>query len=113
MELLELHLHGRLYTWSNEQAHRTLERIDKAFACADWCERFPFHRLHALSLACSNNAPLLLHTDMAHVLHKRFMFESIWSRFLGHMDVVAVGWNYPVHNVDAFRTLDVKFHNTA
>jgi hypothetical protein len=24
VELSELHLHGRLYTWSNEQAHLTL-----------------------------------------------------------------------------------------
>lgn len=26
LELKELHLHGRLYTWSNERAHPTLER---------------------------------------------------------------------------------------
>jgi hypothetical protein len=29
-ELIELHLQGRLYTWSNEQAHPTLSRIDWA-----------------------------------------------------------------------------------
>jgi hypothetical protein len=28
LELAELHLHGRLYTWSNERVHPTLERID-------------------------------------------------------------------------------------
>jgi hypothetical protein len=29
LELYELHLHGRLYTWSNEQLHPTLEHIDR------------------------------------------------------------------------------------
>jgi hypothetical protein len=112
LELLELHLHGHSYTWSNEQAHPTLVRIDRAFACADLCERFPFHRLHALSLACSDHAPLLLHTDTAHTFHRRFMFESIWPKFPGYLDAVAAGWNYPVHNVDAFCMLDFKFQNT-
>jgi hypothetical protein len=27
----ELHLSGCLFTWSNERAHPTLERIDRAF----------------------------------------------------------------------------------
>jgi hypothetical protein len=34
LELAELHLQGRLYTWSNEQSHPTLSRIDRAFVCA-------------------------------------------------------------------------------
>jgi exonuclease III len=31
VELLELNLHGRLYTWSNEREDPTLERIDRVF----------------------------------------------------------------------------------
>jgi hypothetical protein len=113
MELLELYLHGRLYTWSNEHAHPTLERIDRAFVCVDWCEWFPFHRLYALSSVYSDHAPLLLHMDMVHILHKWFMFESIWLRFWDYLEAVTTGWNYPVHNADTFRTLDVKFWNMA
>jgi hypothetical protein len=30
MEQSELHLHDRLFTWSNEQVHPTLSRIDRA-----------------------------------------------------------------------------------
>jgi hypothetical protein len=29
--LKEIHLNGRLFTWSNERSHPTLERIDRAF----------------------------------------------------------------------------------
>jgi hypothetical protein len=42
MELEELHLHGRLYTWSNER-HPTLACIDRAFTCMSWCEFYPHH----------------------------------------------------------------------
>jgi hypothetical protein len=83
------------------------------FACVSWCDRFPHYRLHALSLSCSDYAPLLLHTDTSHVFHWRFRFESIWPKFPGYLDAVLAGWNYPVQNVDPFRTLDVKFQNTA
>jgi hypothetical protein len=38
LELLELHVNGRLYTWSNEQTHPTLEWIDQTFACLQWCD---------------------------------------------------------------------------
>jgi hypothetical protein len=38
LELSELHLHGRLYTWSNEQVHPTLESIDHAFSSLQCAE---------------------------------------------------------------------------
>jgi hypothetical protein len=41
------------------------------------------------------------------------MFESIWLKFPGYLDAITVGWNYPIQNIDPFRTLDVKFHNIA
>jgi hypothetical protein len=70
MELMELHLQGRLYTWSNEQAHPTLVRNDKAFACVEWGDRFPHHRLHTLSSSCLDHAPLHLCTDTSHIFHR-------------------------------------------
>jgi hypothetical protein len=45
LDLTKFHLHGRLYTWSNEHAHPTLERIDRAFACLQWGDIFPHRRL--------------------------------------------------------------------
>jgi hypothetical protein len=88
MELAKLHLHGRLYTWSNEQVHPTLSWIDHAIACSHWLELYP---LHATSTLCSNHASLLLHTTtLAKALH-HFKFESIWTRFLGFLEAVAEG----------------------
>lgn len=41
--LSELFLQGRLFTWSSEREHPTLERIDRAFATTDWLDGFPNH----------------------------------------------------------------------
>jgi hypothetical protein len=35
VQLSELYLHGKLYTWSNERRRPTLEHIDRAFVDSD------------------------------------------------------------------------------
>jgi hypothetical protein len=92
LELEELYLHGWLYTWSNERTHPTLERIDRAFACAQWCSLFPLHRMRTLSSSCSDHAPLIIHTSGSLMAKKRFHFEAIWPRFPGFLQAMEVGW---------------------
>jgi endonuclease/exonuclease/phosphatase family metal-dependent hydrolase len=60
LELKELHLHGRLFTWSNERTHPTLERIDRVFVSAEWEDLYPNSYLQSLYSGCSDHAPLLL-----------------------------------------------------
>jgi hypothetical protein len=74
---------------------------------------FPHHRLHALLSSCSDHVSLLLHTNTSQSFHRRFMFESIWPKFLGYLDAVVAGWNYPIQDANPFRTMDIKFCNTA
>jgi hypothetical protein len=88
VELTELHLSGRLNTWSNERHHPTLEQIDRVFACIPWCDLFPHHHLCAISSSCSDYAPLLLNTNVNASFKKRFQFESIWPKLLGYIEVV-------------------------
>jgi endonuclease/exonuclease/phosphatase family metal-dependent hydrolase len=61
--LQEIHLNGRLFTWSNEKAHPILERIDRMFISNEWDAIFLDHVLHSLSSLCSDHAPLLLRTE--------------------------------------------------
>jgi hypothetical protein len=49
----ELHLQGRLFTWSNERSHPTLERIDRMFVSSCWSVSFPRAALQALAARCS------------------------------------------------------------
>jgi uncharacterized protein with NRDE domain len=41
LELMDIHLHGRRYTWSNERQRPNMVRLDWALASLQWEERFP------------------------------------------------------------------------
>lgn len=50
LELKDIHLHGRRYTWSNERENPTLVKLDRVLASVDWEELFPYCFLHAFLL---------------------------------------------------------------
>lgn len=115
LELQELHLQGRLYTWSNERDDPTLERIDRVFATEEWLDLFPDHNLRALASECSDHAPLLLRTCCVFKSFQRFRFENIWPKYEGCLQTIEAAWTcpWPDGSMDAFRTLDYKLRNTA
>lgn len=106
LELLELHLHGRLFTWSNERTHPTLERIDRMSVSPYWELLFPRSSLHALSTRCSDHAPLLLQFEDGFHPKRRFRFEAFWSKFDGFLETVEFAWNGPRPGVDPLQTID-------
>ena len=57
LELRELNLRGRKFTWSNDS---TQTRIDRAFCTSQWDFMMPGCMLQALSSMVSDHAPLLL-----------------------------------------------------
>jgi hypothetical protein len=91
--LHEIHLSGRLFTWSNERMHPTLELIDRAFI--------------------SNHASLLLHTRNEYMHHKRFHFRAYWPKFPGFLEMVEKAWLCPLTDADPCRRLDWLLRNTA
>jgi hypothetical protein len=72
LELQDLHLHGRSFTWSNEWESPTLVRLDRVVVSVDWDKRFPNSHLRALGSNVSDHRPLLLHTNMGHMAKARF-----------------------------------------
>jgi exonuclease III len=60
LQMKEIHLNGRRYTWSNGQANPTLTRIDRFFCTTEWELLFPSCYLHSLPSLMSDHTPLLL-----------------------------------------------------
>ncbi|PNT71298.1 hypothetical protein BRADI_2g25978v3, partial [Brachypodium distachyon] len=60
LDLKELYLAGRRFTWSNERQNPTLERLDRVLSSVDWEALLPNAYLSALSTATSDHCPLLL-----------------------------------------------------
>jgi hypothetical protein len=107
-----VHLNGRLFTWSNERAHTTLERIDRVFISKQWDTIFPDCELHSLPSLCSDHAPLLLSLDSGHHAKKRFYFRSFWLRLPGFLEVAQQAWHCPLGTVSPFCKLDWLLCNT-
>jgi exonuclease III len=60
LELKELYLNGRRFTWSNERERPTLEKLDRVFSTVDWKALYPDAFLSAMSTGPSDHCPLVL-----------------------------------------------------
>lgn len=88
LELKEVYLNGRRYTWSNERGRATLEKLDHIFTMVDWEGLHPSCFLSALGSAVSDHCPLLLNLDADFKVGKRFRFEAFWPKAEGFRNVV-------------------------
>lgn len=80
MELKDIHLHGRNYTWSNERDRTTMVKLDRILVSVDWEAAFPNCFMQALSTDMSDHCPLLLSTNAATSGKRRFHFEKFWVK---------------------------------
>jgi exonuclease III len=60
LELKELYLNGRRFTWSNEREQPTLEKLDRVFSTVEWDALYPDAFLSAMSTCPSDHCPLVL-----------------------------------------------------
>lgn len=60
LELKELYLNGRPYTWSNERRNPTMEKIEHIFVSNSWEDIYPSNLLTALGSVASDHCPLLV-----------------------------------------------------
>lgn len=96
LELHEIPLLGRKFTWSNERTAPTLVRLDRVFATVDWEQCFPDCLLQSSATMISDHCPLLLGLHDCAQGKRRFHFESYWPRVEGFSEEVSRSWNQPV-----------------
>lgn len=94
LELKEIYLNGRRYTWSNERARATLEKIDRVFTTNCWEDLYPSCFLTALSSVVSDHCPLLLDLHADFHFGKRLSLRlfglkhrASWKRCKKHGDL--------------------------
>ena len=62
LDLRELEMSGRKYTWVNYLKNPTFERLDRVLVSTEWEQHYPLATIVALSREISNHTPLLLNT---------------------------------------------------
>jgi hypothetical protein len=80
-ELRDLNLNGGMYTWSNNQANPTLERLDRVLISPEWEALFPLTNLRKTPRFLSDHNPLILCSDQEkNRKTKKFCFETSWVK---------------------------------
>jgi hypothetical protein len=129
LELKELSLHRRKFTWSSSQnsqspqnsrsssAHAstavTMTKIDRFFSMTAWEELFPTVHLHAWASMISDHCPLILRGATDNPRFKGFWFESYWPVIPGFVEIVEQTWNKLLQATDAVQHLHIKLSRTA
>jgi exonuclease III len=90
LQLKEMNLRGRKFTWSNDT---TQTRIDRAFCTVTWDLMSPSSTLQAISSLASDHCPLLLVGGLSVRKYEGFRFESFWPSLERYNEVVSTAWN--------------------
>jgi hypothetical protein len=99
LDLREIVLSGRQYTWANRRAIPTYEKLDRVLVRVEVEQKFQLLSVHALTRSGSDHTPLLL--DFGSPAHggknSTFSFELSWLRQDGFIDMVKNEWQ-SIHN---------------
>jgi hypothetical protein len=94
LDLREIEMPGRKFTWANSRRVPTYERLDRVLVSMEWEQKFPLATVEALSREISDHTPLLLSLG-GKVKHKKqqpFKFELGWLLKDGFFEVVSEVW---------------------
>jgi hypothetical protein len=99
LDLREVSMVGRLFTWANSLPEPTYEKLDRVLMDTEWESKFPMVSVRALKRieGLSDHAPILLTTGLPRppTAH-RFKFEIGWLHRQGFQNMVKKVWERPV-----------------
>lgn len=95
MDLRELELSNRKFTWANSRTVPTFETLCHILVTTEWKAKFPLATVRALSRDISDHTPLLMSTGNGTHSNKQplFKFELGWLLRAGFLEMVAQVWN--------------------
>jgi hypothetical protein len=84
----------RKYTWTNNLANPTFEKLDHILMTTEWEKKFPLSPVQALTMEVSNHTPLLLNSEeLSHMATQPvFKFELGWLLRDGFIEMVKDIW---------------------
>lgn len=95
LNLMEVPLSGRTYTWSSKRPSPTFSRLDRVFLSVHWASAGASYNLVDLPGTASDHIPLLLNIK-PHSQQRRYMrFENYWLMHREVFDIVRDAWTLP------------------
>jgi hypothetical protein len=98
LNLKEIQLSGRKYTWANNLANPTFKKLDRVLITTEWEEKYPLTTVCALTREVSDHTPLLLSSSESSCMatQSMFKFELVWLLRDGFMETVRDIWTHIV-----------------
>jgi hypothetical protein len=93
LDLEEIPLKGRAFTWSNMQENPLLEKLDWIFTSANWTSTFPITLASPLAKLSSDHVPIKIHIGSHVPKFQIFRFDDYWMEFDGFNDTVINCWH--------------------
>jgi hypothetical protein len=113
LQVKELYLPGRRFSWAGEGINPTQTKIDRAFVTTDWDMMFGCSNLYPLSSACSDHAPLFLVGNEKMNRFPSFRFEAFWLKIPGFLDIVTDSWTKPILSTNRLAIIRLKLRRLA
>jgi hypothetical protein len=111
--LREIFMHGGKFTWSNNHASPTLEKLDRVLMSPGWEDLFPLVTVQKLVREVSDHNALLLDTA-SHAIpvnaSREFRFDLSWSQNVEFFHSAALVLNRTVHSDDPIDILNIKLN---
>jgi hypothetical protein len=94
LDLREIEMSGRKFTWANSRQVPTYEKLDRVLVGTEWELKFPLATVEALNRGISDHTPLLLDTGESNrgKNNTPFKFELGWLLRDGFFELVSEVW---------------------
>jgi exonuclease III len=101
LDLVEIPLKGRAFTWSNMQDNPLLEKLDWIFTSANWTTLFPHTIATPLAKLSSDHIPIKVQISTSVPKACLFRFEDYWMEFDGFYDTIQSSWHSHIYRNSA------------
>lgn len=92
LQVLEIPLQNRQYTWSSKRPTPTFSRLDRIFVSTELSSQFQLISLKALEMTISDHAPLMLCCRHRQTQPRLFRLEKSWFRYPKMREVIQQVW---------------------
>jgi hypothetical protein len=112
LQLIELNLRDRLYTWSNKRAVPTLARLDRAFICTGFGDLYPATFLASGPRPTSDHTPVVATIQTNIPKPSVFRLERSWLLDPSFLPVALSAWHSAPRVGDAAGSLVAQIKAT-
>ncbi|KAJ3688641.1 hypothetical protein LUZ61_017805 [Rhynchospora tenuis] len=95
LQLYDVALSNRNFTWSNRQPAPTFSRLDRVLLSPLWLQAFPSITLQAIPQVASDHCPLLFRSRGLPTTRKPFRLEKFWLHQRDFAHLTSSVWSSP------------------